>query len=174
MTPKFLHEQATYLRGIAGVTDLRTSKVTLLTLAEDYEALAKAAEKLNAEEMQGCSTLSTEAQLGQGIESGESGNAHYPAVTPTVIPGSVAAGSPRRSRTLVRPSWEVHQPTAATVRAEAKDLGAPARIVTTTVPRGWSARFGGIEFVAGAGESMRTLADPTCCTAPGFIRDYQN
>lgn len=51
MTPKFLREQARHLRGMAEVTDLKTSKVKLLTLAEDYEALAKAAEKSTAHEM---------------------------------------------------------------------------------------------------------------------------
>jgi hypothetical protein len=36
---------------MADVTDLKTSKLKLLTLAEDYEALAKAAEKLTADEI---------------------------------------------------------------------------------------------------------------------------
>lgn len=52
MTPKFLREQATYLRDIADLTDLKNiSKPTLLTLAEDYEALAKATEKATADEV---------------------------------------------------------------------------------------------------------------------------
>ncbi len=51
MTPKFLREQATHFRGIADLTDLKTSKLRLLTLAEDYEALAKAAENSTAGEI---------------------------------------------------------------------------------------------------------------------------
>jgi hypothetical protein len=51
MTPKFLHEQATYLRGMADLTVLKISKLKLLALAEDYEALARDAEKLAADEI---------------------------------------------------------------------------------------------------------------------------
>jgi hypothetical protein len=51
MTPKFLREQATHFRGMADMTDLTTSNPKLLTLAEDYEALAKAAENSTASEI---------------------------------------------------------------------------------------------------------------------------
>jgi hypothetical protein len=44
MTPKFLREQATHLRGLVDVSDLNTSKLRLLALAEDYEVLAGDAE----------------------------------------------------------------------------------------------------------------------------------
>ncbi len=51
MTPKFLREQATHLRCMANRTQSEASKMKFLTLAEDYEALAKAAEKLAADEI---------------------------------------------------------------------------------------------------------------------------
>lgn len=51
MTPRFLREQATHLRGMAAEARLETLRLRLLTLAEDYEALAKAAENSTADEI---------------------------------------------------------------------------------------------------------------------------
>jgi hypothetical protein len=51
MTPKFLRQEATHLRGMADVTGPKTLKLKLLALAEDYEALANAAEKSTAHEI---------------------------------------------------------------------------------------------------------------------------
>jgi hypothetical protein len=49
MTPKFLREEAARFRGMAETMDREASKLRLMTMADDYEAKANAADGTNDE-----------------------------------------------------------------------------------------------------------------------------
>ena len=57
MTPQFLREEAIRFRGMAVTVDREASKLRLLTMANDYEFRAKAADAL------------TEPNLGEAIKA---------------------------------------------------------------------------------------------------------
>ena len=57
MTPQFLREEAIRFRGMAVTVDREASKLRLLTMANDYESRAKAADAL------------TEPNLGEAIKA---------------------------------------------------------------------------------------------------------
>jgi hypothetical protein len=59
MTPQFLREEAIRFRGMAVTVDREASKLRLLTMANDYESRAKAADELTEPNLGGAIKANT-------------------------------------------------------------------------------------------------------------------